>query len=319
MLETAREVVAQEALALACAAARIDESFERAVEVLDAAAGKIVLTGIGKSGLVARKISATLSATGMPSVFLHPAEALHGDLGVYEAGDPTILISKSGATDELLRLVPLLRRFHSPLIGILGHAHSPLGSQVDVVLEAHVDREADPHNMLPTTSAIVALALGDALAVALMKRRDFRPDDYGRLHPAGQLGRNLNLRVEDVMHRGEEVAWVAPEAALKDVVIAMTRQPLGAACVAGVDGTLAGLITDGDLRRALQRDGEVFRLTAADLMTARPVVIGPGEMLKAALERMENRASQLSVLPVVDPATGRALGLLRLHDIYRGR
>jgi len=319
MLETARSVLALEARAIERAGSRIDERFSRAVELLLAAPSKIVVTGIGKSGVVAQKISATLKATGMPSVFLHPAEALHGDLGVYEAGDPTILLSKSGATDELLRLVPLLRRFESPLIGILGNPAGPLASLVDVVLDASVESEADPHDMLPTASALVAVALGDALAVALMKRRGFQPADYGHLHPGGQIGRNLRLKVRDVMHQGDAVAWVAPATKLKDVVIAMTRCPLGAACVIDGDGCLAGLITDGDLRRALQRDEDVFSLTAARLMTSNPVRIAPDEPLKAALDLMENRPSQLSVLPVVDTATHRALGLLRLHDIYQPR
>ena len=241
-----------ESRALERAASRIDASFSAAVDRLLAATGKIVVTGIGKSGLVARKISATFTATGSPSVFLHPAEALHGDLGVYEAGDPTILLSKSGATDELLRLVPLLRRFESPLIGILGNPAGPLARMLDVVLDASVEREADAHDMVPTVSALVALSLGDALAVSLMGARDFQPADFGRLHPGGQLGRNLRLKVHDVMHHDDAVAWVPASASLKDVVIAMTRHNLGAACVVDANGALEGLITDGDLRRALQ-------------------------------------------------------------------
>jgi arabinose-5-phosphate isomerase len=274
-------------------------------------------TGIGKSGHIARKIVATLSSTGTAAVFLHPAEALHGDLGIYTPGDPTVLISKNGASQELIALVPLLRDFHSPLIGILGSGASPLASRVDVLLDASVEREADPHNLAPTASAVTALAVGHALAIALMCARSFTPEEFGRYHPGGQLGRNLKLRVRQAMHSGDEVATVEPDAALKDVIIAMTRRPLGGACVVGEDGGLAGFITDGDLRRALSAHDDIRGLCARDVMTARPVTIGPEETLGEALERMERRPSQISALPVVDDR-GRALGVLRIHDVYLG-
>ena len=315
-LAAARAAVEIEAASLARAAARLDGELIRAVELILAHPGKVVVTGIGKSGHIARKIVATLSSTGTAAVFLHPAEAVHGDLGIYTPGDPTVLISKNGSSTELLALVPLLRDFQSPLIGILGNAASPLAEKVDVYLDASVEREADPNNLAPTASAVTALALGHALAIALMRARNFTPEEFGRFHPGGQLGRNLRLSVREAMHTGDAVARVAPQSSVKEVIIAMTRCPLGAACVLEADGALAGLITDGDLRRALTTHDDIRHLSAADLMTRQPVSIGPDARVGDALERMEQRNSQISVLPVVDSG-GRWLGLIRLHDVFR--
>ena len=315
-LAAARAAVEIEAASLARAAARLDGELIRAVELILAHPGKVIVTGIGKSGHIARKIVATLSSTGTAAVFLHPAEAVHGDLGIYTPGDPTVLISKNGSSTELLALVPLLRDFQSPLIGILGNAASPLAEKVDVYLDASVEREADPNNLAPTASAVTALALGHALAIALMRARNFTPEEFGRFHPGGQLGRNLRLSVREAMHTGDAVARVAPQSSVKEVIIAMTRCPLGAACVLEADGALAGLITDGDLRRALTNHDDIRHLSAADLMTRQPVSIGPDARVGDALERMEQRNSQISVLPVVDSG-GRWLGLIRLHDVFR--
>jgi arabinose-5-phosphate isomerase len=317
-LAAARAAIEIEAASLARAAVRLDGELIRAVEIILARPGKIVVTGIGKSGHIARKIAATLCSTGTAAVFLHPAEATHGDLGVYAPGDPTLLLSKNGSSRELLALVPLLRELDSPLIGILGSTSSPLAGRLDVLLDASVEREADPHNIAPTASAVTALAMGHALAIALMCARGFTPREFGRVHPGGQLGRNLLLAVREAMHTGDEVAMVEPGASLKDVIIAMTRRPLGGACVVAPDGTLAGFLTDGDLRRALTTHDDIRGLRAADAMTSAPVTIGPDATLGDALQRMESRPSQISVLPVVD-AWSRALGLLRLHDIYLGR
>jgi arabinose-5-phosphate isomerase len=251
-------------------------------------------------------------------VFLHPAEAVHGDLGIYTPGDPTVLISKNGSSRELLALVPLLRDFRSPLIGILGSTASPLAGRLDVLLDASVEREADPHNLAPTASAVAALAVGHALAIALALARDFTPEQFGRFHPGGQLGRNLMLSVREAMHSGEEVATVAPETSFQAVILAMTERPTGGACVVRADGSLAGFVTDGDLRRVLTHHHDIRALRAEDVMTRTPVTIGPDATLGEALELMERRPSQISVLPVVDEA-GRALGLLRIHDIYLGQ
>jgi arabinose-5-phosphate isomerase len=316
-LAAARAAMEIEAESVAQAARRLDGELIRAVDLILAHPGKVVVTGIGKSGHIARKIVATLCSTGTAAVFLHPAEAVHGDLGIYTPGDPTVLLSKSGASAELLALVPLLRQFHSPLIGILGNLTAPVAALVDVRLDASVEREADPHNLAPTASAVTALAIGHALAIALMCARNFTPEEFGRFHPGGQLGRNLKLRVGDAMHGSEEVAFVDPEASLKEVIVAMTRRPMGGACVVTADGALAGLLTDGDLRRALTNHDDIRGQRARDAMTRTPVTVGPDASLAEALELMERRRSQISVLPVVD-GKGKALGIIRIHDIYLG-
>ena len=316
-LAVARAAIEIEAAALLRTAALLDGELIRAVDLILAHPGKMVVTGIGKSGHIARKIVATLCSMGTPAVFLHPAEAVHGDLGIYTPGDPTVLISKNGSSRELLALVPLLRELRSPLIGILGSATSPLAARLDVLLDASVEREADPHNLAPTASAVAALAVGHALAIALMRARDFTPQEFGRFHPGGQLGRNLMLSVREAMHSGDEVATVAPETSFQGVILAMTERPMGGACVVRADGALSGFVTDGDLRRVLTHHDDIRALRAEDVMTRTPVTIGPDATLGEALELMERRPSQISVLPVVDE-TGRALGLLRIHDIYLG-
>jgi arabinose-5-phosphate isomerase len=316
LLQSARRVLLAEARALEQAAARLNGEFDRAVDLLAGHAGKVLLTGIGKSGIIAQKIAATLCSVGQPAVFLHPVEALHGDLGLYTPGDPTIVVSRSGNTEELLRLVAQLKAVASPVIGILGAPQSSLALLMDVVLDASVRAEADPHSLAPTASSSVAMGLGDALAIGLIERRGFTPADFARFHPAGQLGRNLLLRVSEVMHPLSQVATASPADPLRQVVIAMTTAPLGAACVLDPQGRLAGLITDGDVRRALRTHDDIRGVLAGDVMTARPASIAPESSVHEALRRMEDRSSQISVLPVVDDA-GLCVGLLRLHDLYQ--
>jgi arabinose-5-phosphate isomerase len=308
-----------EADAISLAASRLDSEFLRAVELIHGHTGKVVVTGLGKSGFVAQKLAATLCSTGTPAVFLHPVDALHGDVGVYAPGDPTIVLSKSGTTMELLRLVPVLHELNSPLIGIIGNLSSPLRKEMDIVLDASVRAEADPFNLAPTTSTAVATALGDALALAVMQERKVTAADFAQRHPAGQLGRNLRLTVRQVMHCGDEVAWARPDTSMRVVIIAMNRHPLGAACVIDSEGGLLGIVTDGDLRRALEADHDIRVVRVSDVMTRSPVTIGPEATLREALRLMEDRPSQISVLPVVEKyAEGcRCLGLVRLHDLYR--
>ncbi len=305
-----------EAGAIATAARRLNSEFTRAVETIAGHAGKIVVTGIGKSGRIGEKIVATFSSTGTPAVFMHPAEAVHGDLGIYAPEDPTVMISKSGSTAELIRLVRVLRDFRSPLIGILGNLDSPLAAEMDILLDGSVRAEADPNNLAPTSSAVVAMALGDALALAVMRARRFTPEEFAVFHPGGQLGYNLTRTAGEVMHSGEQAAWAGPCDPLKRVVISMTRRPLGAACIVDNDGRLLGIITDGDLRRALETHDDIRTLSAADVMTKTPVTVCPDTRLHEALRLMEARQSQISVLPVVDPESHRCLGILRLHDIH---
>jgi arabinose-5-phosphate isomerase len=306
-----------EAQAILDVTTRLDGNLTQAVELILNHTGKVIVSGMGKSGHVGHKIVATLCSTGTPAVFLHPSEAVHGDLGIYSPGDPTIIISKNGTTAELLKLIPTLRQFESPLIGIIGNMQSPLAEQVDIVLDASVEKEADPNNLAPTSSSTVAMALGDALAITLMQARDFTPEDFARYHPGGQLGRNLHLKVRDVMHTDDAIAWLSATDPVKTVVITMTQHSLGGACVVDEDRRLLGLITDGDLRRALVAHDDIRTLRAADIMTANPITISPHELLKTVLGVMENRPSQISVLPVVDPSDGQCLGLIRLHDIYK--
>jgi arabinose-5-phosphate isomerase len=306
-----------EAHAILAASGRLDGALLTAVDLIVSHPGKVIVTGLGKSGHVARKIAATFQSTGTPSVFLHAAEAAHGDLGVCQPGDPVVMISKSGTTAEMLDLVEPLRELKSPLIGILGNVASPLASAVDVVLDASVQREADPQGFTPTASAAVALALGHAIAVALMEARGFSAGQFSRVHAGGQLGRNLRLRVQDVMHSGGEVAWVEPGDSLKRVVMEMSRHPLGAACVVSPVHALLGLITDGDLRRALETHDDIRTLQIADVMTKSPVTIVPEALVHDALRLMEDRPSQISVLPVTESTGGRCLGLVRLHDLYQ--
>jgi len=316
-LSVARSVLQAESRAIAAAAARLDQCLARAVRLILDHQGKVVVSGVGKSGHIGQKIAATLASTGTPAVFLHAAEAVHGDLGIYTPGDPSILISKSGSTAELLRLVPILRQFRSPLIAIVGNPKSPLARQADIVMDAQVEREADTLNLAPTCSTTVALALGDALAVSLMHARQFSLQDFARYHPGGQLGRNLWLRVADVMHQGEDVAWVRLDTPLRQVIIAMTERPLGAACVVDEEFILLGLVTDGDLRRALLAHEDIRQLRSADCMTPKPLTVAPEASLREAIRLMEDRSSQISVLPVLDPKTRRCLGLVRIHDIYQ--
>lgn len=316
-LNSARALLQAEADALAELASRLDGSFTQAVDLIAAHAGKVVICGVGKSGLIGQKVAATLCSTGTPAIFLHAADAVHGDLGILQAGDPVVLISRSGTTAELVRLIPVLRSFKSPLIAIVGNTQSPLATQADIVLDIGARPEADPLGLAPTTSALLTLALGDALAAALMTKRGFGAADFARFHPAGQLGRNLSLTVGEAMQPLERCACAQPGDLLRDTVIAMTRHPHGAACILAADGSLAGLITDGDLRRALGRGIDINSARAADIMTVNPVRAHAPMFLGEAARMMEDRPSQIAVLPVTDPVTQRCLGLIRIHDIYQ--
>jgi arabinose-5-phosphate isomerase len=315
-LEAGQAVMRAEAAAIEASAGRLGAGFEAAVEILRAATSKVVVCGIGKSGHIGSKLAATFSSSGTPAVFLHAAEAIHGDLGLYQAGDPTILLSKSGSTEELLRLMPFFKKQHSPLIAIVGNTESPLAEAADVVLDASVEREADPLNLMPTSSSTVSLALGDALASALVQARGFTAEEFAGFHPGGQLGRNLLLTVGDVMHPVERVARMAESASVREVVIKMSTYPLGAACVISAENRLLGLLTDGDIRRLLADDMDLNDAVSG-YMTPEPVAVEKDMTLGEAVRLMENRRSQISVLPVVEPETGELLGLFRLHDAYQ--
>jgi arabinose-5-phosphate isomerase len=266
--------------------------------------------------VVARKIAATLTSTGTPAQFIHPADALHGGLGAIGDQEIVIGISNSGETEEVLNLLPYISTREVPVIAIVGNVNSTLARQSAVVLEAYAEREAGTHDLVPTASVAVALAVGDALALTVMEAKGVTPEGFAANHPSGRLGRRLTLRVRDVMHAAEGLTELWAGAPLLDVVGEITRGGMGAVTIAGDDGALEGIVTDGDVRRAIQNDpGGLAALTAAEVMTASPVTVGPDEMAYEALRLMEDRPSQISVLPVV--ADGRCVGLLRLHDLAR--
>jgi len=316
-LQSAQSLLKAEAEALTELSQRLDGSFTKVVDLIAKHSGKVVLIGVGKSGLIAQKIAATLCSTGTPAIFLHAADAVHGDLGILQSGDPIILISRSGATAELVRLLPVLRSFMSPLIALVGNTQSPLATQSDFVLDIGARPEADPLGLVPTTSTLLTLALGDALAAALITQRGFGASDFARFHPAGQLGRNLTLTVGEVFQSIERCAQVDVTASLREAVIAMTTYPNGAACILNAEGILMGLITDGDLRRALSRGIDLNTAKVVDVMTKNPIRTHPQVSLVDAARVMEDRPSQISVLPVTQPENQKCLGLLRIHDIYQ--
>ncbi len=315
ILEAARRVLEIEAEAVRALAERLDDGLVRAVGLIEGCRGRVVVTGMGKSGLVGKKLAATLATTGTPALFLHPADGVHGDLGMLVQGDVVVALSNSGETDELLALLPTIKRLRVPLISLTGRLRSRLAEHSDVVLDASVRAEACPMNLTPTASTTAAVALGDALAVAVFTRRGIRPEDFVRLHPGGQLGRRL-LRVDELMHRGTEIPIIGETAPLDEVIREMSGKGLGATAVVDVQGTLVGIVTDGDLRRAFQRDRLQAPRRAADVMTRRPKTVPGSELAATALELMERHT--ITQLLIVDDR-GRPGGILHLHDLLRAK
>ena len=314
--ETGARVLEIEARAVAEVKARIESDpgpFQRAVEALHACRGRVVVTGMGKSGIVCRKIAATLASTGTPSLFMHPAEAVHGDLGMVVPGDVVLALSNSGETEELLRLLERIKRIGATLIAISGRDDSTLARQSDIHLHSGISREACPMDLVPTASTTAAQALGDALAIAVLQARGFRPEDYAALHPAGRLGRKV-LRVREVMHGGDDLPVVSPETPMRDAILVMTDKRLGLTTVCDAGGGLLGIITDGDLRRLMQREKDPFARKAAEVMTRGPVTISGEELAAAALRKMEERRIT-SILVVT--GEGRLEGVVHLHDLWR--
>jgi arabinose-5-phosphate isomerase len=312
-LDTARRVLKIEAQAIQDVLARLDARFEKAVDVLFRCKGRVVLTGMGKSGLIGRKISATFSSTGTPSFFLHPAEALHGDLGMLARGDAMLAVSYGGETEEIIQLLEALKRLEVPLVTLTGKIRSTLAEASDVALDVSVREEACSLNLAPTASTTVAMAVGDALAISLLERRGFRPDDFAALHPAGRLGRKL-LRVEHKMHAGDALPRVYANTPMPDVIHEMSRKGLGMTTVLEPDGRLAGILTDGDLRRLMEKQrGATLEMTAGACMTRNPQTIGPHVLASEALNLMEKR--KITSVVVVDEARG-VLGVVHLHDLW---
>ena len=315
-LELARRVLAIEADAVRALIGRLDERFLAAVTLILACTGRVIVSGIGKSGHIARKIASTLSSTGTPSYFVHSAEAAHGDLGIIQRDDVFIAISYSGESDELLQIVPLVKRQGAKLIVIAGGAASTLARAADVFLDAAVDQEACPLNLAPTASTTAALALGDALAVALLDARGFSADDFARSHPGGPLGRKLLTHVSDVMRTGAAIPAVRVDTTLADAIIEISRKGMGMTAIVDPDGRLVGLFTDGDLRRALERNADPHGTRIESVMTRNPRTILPEALAVEAVELMERYKS--TQLPVVDPA-GKLIGALNIHDLFRAK
>lgn len=310
------EFLRLEADAIERVAAAIDaDSVRRAVDSVLGCGGKVIIIGVGKSGVIAQKIAQTMTSTGTVAIFVHPSDALHGGLGVISKSDVAIVLSNSGETDELLAILPSLRHRASTLIAIVGNAKSSLAKQADIILDASVDQEACPLNLAPTTSTTAALAIGDALAMAVMDAKGLTPEEFAANHPAGRLGKRLTIKVADLMHAGADIS---PTAGWIDVVRAISKHALGAVNVVGDDSILMGVITDGDLRRTIERTeaADFGGLTAEAMMTRSPVTARPEMLAYEALRLMEDRPSQISILPVVDNDE-RCLGLIRLHDIVR--
>ncbi|WP_094625933.1 KpsF/GutQ family sugar-phosphate isomerase [Marinobacter vinifirmus] len=289
----------------------LDQSFDHAVDLIMKTSGKVIVSGMGKSGIIGKKIAATFASTGTPSFFVHPAEAFHGDLGMFAFEDVVILISYSGETEEVIRLVPSLKHFGVKVIALVGRPDSTLGRNVDVVLSVAVEREVCPNNLAPTTSTTATLAMGDALAVALIEKRDFKPVDFAVFHPGGSLGRSLLTKVQDVMH--SVVPNVHPDSCLKDVIMVITQGGLGLSVV--LDGEeIVGIITDGDLRRALFRKGEILNLRSKDIMSNKPLTILCSELVRRSEEKMLD--SGVTALLVLDEFEKLA-GIVKLQDVSR--
>jgi arabinose-5-phosphate isomerase len=317
IVNSARAAIATEADAVRALAPRIGADFVQACRLILECKGRVVVSGMGKSGHVARKIAATLASTGTPAFFVHPGEASHGDLGMILPQDIVLALSYSGETDELLFILPMIKRQGIPLITITGKPNSSLASQADVHLDGSISNEACPLGLAPTTSTTVALVLGDALAIALLEARGFTSDDFARSHPAGSLGRRLLLRISDVMHTGDDVPRVAPEANVTAALVEMTRKHLGMTAVVDANQQLIGVFTDGDLRRALDDEGVDLRnATVAELMTRGPKTIGADKLAAEAAQLMEKH--QIHALLVVDDEQ-RVVGALNIHDLLRAR
>ena len=313
-LALARKVLETEAAAILALVARLDARFDAAVQLLRHCRGRVIVTGMGKSGIICRKIAATLTSTGTAAFFLHPAEAIHGDLGVLQGDDVVIALSYSGETDEILRLLETIRRLGAKLIAITGMPASTLASAADVALDCSVTEEACPMNLVPTASTTAALALGDALAMTLLVEKGFKQEDFANLHPGGKLGKKL-MRVESLMHGGTLCPIVQAGTVMRDVIYEMSSKGLGMTCVVDAGRALLGIITDGDLRRHMDRAAGILELTAGDVMTRGPVTIPPQTLAAEALNIMEQR--KITSIVVVNAGTSTVAGVVHLHDLWR--
>ena len=292
----------------------INQDFVEAVNVVYKSRGRVVFTGMGKSGIIARKIVATMNSTGTAAIYLHPTDALHGDLGMVRQDDIVIIISKSGNTEELTALVPMFKRIGVILIGMLGEADSKLGRECNIILNVGVKEEACPHDLTPTASTTASLVMGDALAIALLELRGFTAEDFAMFHPGGSLGKRLSLKISEIMIKGKDLPIVNADASIKDIIFEITSKRLGTTCVVGKDGTLSGIITDGDLRRLLEKTLDIKNITAADMMSKKPKTISKEFLASFAIQQMES--FKITSLIVVDE-NNKPEGLIHLHDLVK--
>ena len=312
IIKTGRDVIKIEADAVANLEKSINQDFVKAVDIIYATKGRVVLTGMGKSGLIARKIVATLNSTGTAAIYLHPTDALHGDLGMVRKEDVVILISKSGATEEIEKLIPMLKRLGVKLISMSGNPNSSLVKQSDIFLNINVKEEACPHDLTPTSSTTATLVMGDALSVALLQKRGFTAEDFALLHPGGSLGKRLSLKIDEIMTKGNGVPVVKENSSIKDIILEMTSKRLGTTCVVNERGMLSGIITDGDLRRLLEKTMDVKHLVATDIMSKNPKVTEKDYLASFALQLMENH--KITSLIVTD-GDKKPIGIVHLHDL----
>jgi arabinose-5-phosphate isomerase len=315
ILDIAKRVLKTEAEAVSALIEKLGSNFEKAVEIIYESKGRVVVTGMGKSGLVGKKIAATLASTGTPAFFLHPAEATHGDLGMVTSADVIIAISNSGETEEIVGLIPFLKRFSVHLISVTGNPDSTLSKAADVTIDVSVKEEACPLGIVPTASTTATMAMGDALAVALLMKRGFQEEDFALFHPRGSIGKKFFIKVKDLMHTGDEIPKVSLRTPMSKTVIVMSSKRLGHAVVVDDNGRIAGIITDGDLRRGIEkRGGKLFELTAEEVMIKTPKAISEEELAAKALSIMESYSITALVVPDRD---GRAIGIIHLHDILK--
>ena len=312
IIKKGREVIRIEAEAVANLFDSIDNEFVKAIEVIYKCNGRVVLTGMGKSGLIARKIVATLNSTGTAAIYLHPTDALHGDLGMVRKEDVAILISKSGNTEEVINLLPMLKRLKVTLIAMSGTKNSKLGRECDIFLNINVKEEACPHDLAPTASTTATLAMGDALSIALLQMRNFTAEDFAFLHPGGSLGKRLSLEIKEIMIKGELIPKVNETASIKDVILEITSKRLGTTTVVSSEGILTGIITDGDLRRLLEKTLDIKDLSARDIMTKNPKVIKQNYLASFALQQMEN--FKITAMIIIDDGN-KPIGIVHLHDL----
>ncbi len=312
IIKSAIEVLKIEARAVEGLIENIGSDFVKAVDVIYKTKGRVVLSGMGKSGLIARKIVATLNSTGTAAIYLHPTDALHGDLGMVRKEDVVILISKSGETEEVMNLLPMLKRLKVTLIAMTGVKKSKLAKECDIFLSIEVKEEACPHDLAPTASTTATLALGDALSVSLLKKKGFTAEDFALLHPGGSLGKRLSLEIKELMIKGKNIPIVKEDCSIKDVIIEITSKRLGATCVVNSKGHLTGIVTDGDLRRLLEKTLDIKKLQAKDIMSKDPKVMKPDYLASFALQQMENY--KITSLVIVDKSK-KPVGIIHLHDL----